>query len=225
MKLLVVEDEHRIAESIKKGLEQERFVVDVAYTGSIGYDLASSEEYDLILLDLMLPEMDGLTICKRLRENGIHTPVLMLTAKGQTEDKIEGLNTGADDYLTKPFSFEELLARVRALIRRPKTILEDRLSVGDLHLDIKTFAVNRGSTQIQLSGKEFTLLTYLMQHKNQTLSKDQIITHVWDYNADILPNTVEAYIRHLREKIDIPFPNDPQLIQTIRGFGYKIVER
>jgi DNA-binding response OmpR family regulator len=224
MKVLVVEDEHRIAESIKKGLEQERFVVDVAYTGSIGYDLAVAEEYDLILLDLMLPEMDGLTICKRLRENSIHTPILILTAKGQTEDKILGLDTGADDYLTKPFSFEELLARVRALIRRPKTIIEDRLTVGDLTVDTKSFEVNRGQNQIQLSGKEFMLLTYLMQHKNQTLSKDQIITHVWDYNADILPNTVEAYIRHLREKIDIPFPDNPPLIQTVRGFGYKIVD-
>lgn len=222
MKLLVVEDEHRIAQSIKKGLEQEHYIVDIAYTGNEGYDLASSEPYDCIILDLMLGGMDGLTICKQLRQEDNHTPILILTAKGQTEDKIKGLDTGADDYLTKPFAFAELIARIRALTRRPKTITESILVTGDLTLDTKKFTVKRGATHIQLSSKEFTLLEYLMRHPGQTVTKEQIITHVWDYNADILPNTVEVNIRNMRQKIDVPFPNKKPMIQTIRGFGYKI---
>jgi len=222
MKILVVEDEHRIAQSIKKGLEQERYTVDVAFTGTDGFDLASTEEYDCIILDLMLPGMDGLTICKHLRANGNHTPILILTAKGQTEDKVNGLNTGADDYVTKPFSFEELLARIRALVRRPKTMASQMITVHDLVLDPQTFEVQRGGVGISLSGKEFTLLEYLMRHPGQTLTKEQIITHVWDYNADILPNTVEVNIRNLRKKIDIPFRRKKPLINTLRGFGYKL---
>lgn len=222
MRILIIEDEHRIANTIKKGLEQETYAVDIAYTGPDGYDLASTEDYDCMILDLMLPEMDGLTICKELRKNQIHTPILMLTAKGQIQDKVQGLDTGADDYLTKPFSFEELLARIRALIRRPKTTLNERLTVQDLHLDTKEYKVERAGKQIRLSSKEFSLLEYLMRNANSILTKDQIIGHVWDYDADILPNTVEVYIRNLRNKIDLPFKNKRPLIQTIRGFGYKI---
>lgn len=222
MRILVIEDEHRIANTIKKGLEQETYAVDVAYTGPDGYDLASTEDYDCMILDLMLPEMDGLTICKELRKNKIHTPILMLTAKGQIQDKVQGLDTGADDYLTKPFSFEELLARIRALIRRPKTTLNERLIVQDLQLDTKKYRVERAGRYIQLSSKEFSLLEYLMRNANSILTKDKIISHVWDYDADILPNTVEVYIRNLRNKIDLPFKNKKHLIQTIRGFGYKI---
>ena len=222
MRILVVEDEHRIANMIKKGLEQERFAVDIAYTGNDGYDLASSEDYDLIILDLMLPGLSGLEICKQLRARHFHTPVLLLTAKSQIQDKVEGLNAGADDYVTKPFSFEELLARVRALTRRPKTTLKPVLTVADLNLDSANFQVIRDNMQISLSGKEFSLLEYLMRHKNKILTKDTIISHVWNYDADILPNTVEVYIRNLRNKIDIPFKNKKPLIQTIRGFGYKI---
>ena len=222
MRILVVEDEHRIANMIKKGLEQERFAVDVAYSGNDGFDLASSEDYDLIILDLMLPGLSGLEICKQLRARHFHTPVLLLTAKSQIQDKVEGLNAGADDYVTKPFSFEELLARVRALTRRPKTTLKPILTVADLNLDSGNFQVSRNSVPIYLSGKEFSLLEYLMRHKNKILSKDQIINHVWNYDSDILPNTVEVYIRNLRNKIDIPFKNKKPLIQTIRGFGYKI---
>lgn len=222
MRILVIEDEHRIANTIKKGLEQETYAVDVAYTGPDGYDLASTEDYDCMILDLMLPEMDGLTICKELRKNKIHTPILMLTAKGQIQDKVQGLDAGADDYLTKPFSFEELLARIRALIRRPKTTLNERLTVQDLHLDTKEYKVERAGKHIQLSSKEFSLLEYLMRNANSILTKDQIIGHVWDYDADILPNTVEVYIRNLRNKIDLPFKNKKPLIQTVRGFGYKI---
>ncbi|MFA6533062.1 MAG: response regulator transcription factor [Patescibacteria group bacterium] len=222
MRILVVEDEHRIANSIKKGLEQERYAVDIAYTGNDGYDLASTEDYDLILLDIMLPEMNGIEICKELRKNRIHIPILMLTAKGQTEDKVSGLDAGADDYMTKPFSFDELLARVRALTRRKGTTINTNLSVKDLVLDKKLFLVKRGNEEIKLSSKEFSLLEYLISNKNTIVTKDQIIAHVWDYDADILPNTIEVYIKNLRNKIDKPFNNKKSLINTVRGFGYKI---
>jgi DNA-binding response OmpR family regulator len=222
MRILIVEDEHKIANSIKQGFEQESYAVDVAYTGTEGYDLASTEEYDVILLDLLLPGIDGVTICKRLRAEGIHTPILMLTAKGQISDKVEGLNSGADDYLTKPFAFEELLARVRALIRRPKQTTGNILKVEDITLDISDFELKRGGIPIRLSSREFSLIEYLMRHPNKTLTKDQIIGHVWNYDADVLPNTVEVYIGYLRNKIDKPFSKKPALIHTIRGFGYKI---
>lgn len=222
MRLLVIEDEHRIANTIKKGLEQEKYAVDVTYTGNEGFDLAATEEYDAIILDWMLPEMDGMTICKELRKKQIHTPLLLLTAKSQIHDKVEGFDAGADDYLTKPFAFEELLARIRALTRRPKNLLNDTLHVEDLKLDIKQFIVERDGKQIQLSSKEFALLEYLMRHAGTILTKDQIINHVWDYDADILPNTVEVYIRNLRNKVDKPFNTKKPLITTVRGFGYKI---
>lgn len=222
MKILVVEDEHRIATSIKKGLEQEKYTVDVAFTGTDGYDLASTGEYDLILLDLLLPGMDGITICTNLRKEHIHTPILMLTAKGQIQDKVTGLDSGADDYLTKPFSFEELLARIRALIRRPTKAQNITIRIGTLEIDTKLFIVRRNGREIPLSNKEFMLLEYLMRNSNKILTKDQIISHVWNYDADILPNTIEVYIRNLRKKIDQPFAPEKPLIQTVRGFGYKI---
>ena len=222
MKILVVEDEHLIANSIKKGLEQERYAVDVAYDGDYGFDLASTENYDLIILDLLLPKMDGLTVCRKLRQDAINTPILILTAKGQTRDKVEGLDAGADDYLTKPFAFAELLARLRALVRRPKAVLDPVLKVQDLTLDASSFVVKRKNKLIQLSNKEFSLLEYLMRNKGRILTKDQIIAHVWDYDADILPNTVEVNIKNLRNKIDRPFKSSQPLIQTVRGFGYKI---
>jgi DNA-binding response OmpR family regulator len=224
MRILVVEDEHRIAASIKKGLELERYAVDVAYDGRDGFDLASTESYDAILLDLMLPIFGGLEVCRRLREKHIHTPILILTARGQIADKVTGLDSGADDYLTKPFAFDELLARVRALTRRPKTATAPVLVIGDLSLDTISFQVKRGAKNITLTSKEFALLDFLMRHPRQTLTKEQIISHVWDYDADVLPNTVEVYIRNLRKKIDIPFNNSKPLIQTIRGFGYKITD-
>ncbi|PIQ72750.1 DNA-binding response regulator [Candidatus Roizmanbacteria bacterium CG_4_10_14_0_2_um_filter_36_35] len=222
MRILIIEDEHRIANSIKKGLEQENYAVDIAYDGNDGFDLAATEEYDVIILDLMLPGMDGTDICQSLRKNKVHTPILILTAKGQIQDKIKGLDNGADDYLTKPFSFEELLARIRALTRRPKTTLGEVLTVSDLIFNPKTFEVKRFGKLIKLSNKEFSLLEYLMRNKARILTKDQIIGHVWDYDADILPNTVEVYIRNLRNKIDLPFKKKKPLIITIRGFGYKI---
>jgi len=224
MRILVVEDEHRIANTIKKGLELERHAVDVAYDGVVGFDLASTEEYDIILLDIMLPGMDGLTVCRNLRQKQVHTPILMLTARGQVGDKVEGLDSGADDYLTKPFSFEELLARIRALSRRPKSAASSVLTVGDLVLDPKQYQVRRADTPIKLSGKEFSLLEYLMRHPGKILTKEQIITHVWNYDADVLPNTVEVYIRNLRSKIDHPFSGQKALINTVRGFGYRLGE-
>ena len=222
MRILVVEDEHKIASSIKKGLEQESFAVDVAHDGLEGYDLAAGEEYDAIVLDLLLPEMDGITVCKKLREENIHTPILILTARGELNDKVDGLNAGADDYLVKPFAFEELLARLKALTRRPKNSLGSTLSYQDLSLDTQSYEVRRNNKIIRLSRKEFSLLEYLLRHVEKVLTKEQIIAHVWDYNADILPNTVEVYIGYLRNKIDKPFKNKPRLIHTIRGFGYKI---
>jgi DNA-binding response OmpR family regulator len=222
MRILVVEDEHRIAHSLQKGLEQERFAVDVAYTGGDGYDLAASEDYDLIILDIMLPGMDGIAICKELRKNKIHIPILLLTAKGQTSEKVIGLNSGADDYLTKPFSFEELLARIRALLRRTGTTVQTTLALDDLVMNVASFEVNRGERAISLTSKEFSLLEFLLNKKNQIVTKEQIIQHVWNFDADILPNTVEVYIKKLRDKIDNQFPEKKQLIQTVRGFGYKL---
>lgn len=221
MRILVVEDEHKIANSIKQGLEQEKYAVDVAYDGERGLDLATTEEYDLIILDRLLPIVNGLEICRKLRTENIHTPILMLTAKGQLEDKIIGLDTGADDYVTKPFAFAELLARVRALSRRPKISTGVTLQVADLILDTTAYEVKRKGKHIKLSHKEFALLEYLMRHPNTIITKDQIINHVWSYDADVLPNSVEVYIKHLRDKIDKPFKALP-LIQTVRGFGYKI---
>lgn len=225
MKILIIEDEHKIANSLKKGFEQERFITDIAYDGTTGYDLASSEEYDAIVLDRLLPGMDGMSICKNLRQKQIHTPILLLTAKGQVNDRVEGLNAGADDYLTKPFAFEELLARIKALLRRPKNSASELLQVKDLTLNTTTFEVERAGKPIYLSQKEFMFLEYLMRHPNKILTKDQIINHVWDYDSNILPNTVEAYMKNLRNKIDKPFKNKKTLLHTHRGFGYMIGEK
>ncbi|MEL7666329.1 MAG: response regulator transcription factor [Candidatus Shapirobacteria bacterium] len=220
MKILIVEDDHLIANSIKKGLEQEKYVVDVAYDGNEGYDLAGSGEYDVIILDLMLPGMDGITICKKLRKDKIKSGILMLTARGQLEDKVMGLDNGADDYLSKPFAFEELLARIKAIARRPATPLKNILRVGDLSLDTNTFEVKRSDKKIRLSAKEYALLECLMRHPGQVLNKEQLIERVWSYESNILPNTVEVYIRNLRQKIDEG--HRVKLIKTRRGFGYKI---
>ena len=222
MRILIVEDEHKIATAIKKGLVLEGYAADVCFDGEMGYDMAASESYDCIILDLMLPGMDGVTVCKKLRADKNHTPILMLTAKGDLTDKVDGLNAGADDYLVKPFAFEELIARVRALSRRPREVLANQLTVDNLVLDTVTYSVTRAGVSVSLSKKEFSLLEYLMRHPNQTISKDQLREHVWDYDADILPNTVEVYMGYLRTKIDRAFPQYPSLLHTIRGFGYKI---
>lgn len=221
MRVLVIEDEHKIANAIRQGLEQERYAVDVAYDGSEGLATALGDAYDLILLDRMLPGIDGVEICKELRAKGQHVPILMLTAKDQVRDRVSGLDAGADDYVVKPFSFEELLARIRALLRRPHDAMGTVLTVGDLTLDVASYDVRRAGKSITLSSKEFALLEYLMRNPGRVLSKSNIITHVWNFDADILPNTVEAYIGYLRNKIDKPF-SKPPLIHTVRGFGYKV---
>jgi len=220
MRLLIVEDESRLAASLKKGLELERYTVDLAADGIAGFDLAVDGDYDLIILDLMLPGLDGLEICRRLRRQQISTPILILTARGDIRDRITGLDSGADDYLPKPFSFEELLARIRALARRPRRLNTEILSFGDLKFNLQTYEVSRAGHSLTLSRREFSLLEYFLRHPRQILTKDQIIAHVWNYDSDILPNTVEVFIKKLRAKIN--FPKLPLLIQTVRGFGYRL---
>lgn len=224
MRILIIEDEHKIAGTLKRGFEQERYVVDLAYDGKQGLDLAVAEEYDAIILDIGLPHMDGITICKTLRAKKNHTPILMLTAKGQVSQRVEGLNVGADDYVVKPFAFEELLARIKAITSRPRNKIDTILQVDDVTLDTLTYKVRRGNASIVLSSTEFSLLEYLLRHKNQIVSKEQIINNVWNYDANVLPNTVEVYIGYLRSKIDKTFPNKKSLIKTVRGFGYTIEE-
>ena len=220
MRLLVIEDERKIARVITESLKREKYAVDAAYDGEEGFNLADSQPYDLLIVDRMLPGLEGTEIVKKLRENGKNMPILFLTALSTTEDKTLGLDVGADDYLTKPFAIDELLARVRALLRRPPIQQPDILKIDDLRIDKQQHTVTRAGKIIDLTNKEYALLEYLMQHPNQILSKETLIDHVWDFDADILPNNVEAYIKNLRQKIDKPFKK--QLIKTVRGFGYRI---
>ena len=220
MRLLVIEDERKIARVITESLKREKYAVDAAYDGEEGFNLADSQPYDLLIVDRMLPGLEGAEIVKKLRENGKNMPILFLTALSTTEDKTLGLDAGADDYLTKPFAIDELLARVRALLRRPPIQQPDILKIDDLKIDKQQQTVTRAGKIIDLTSKEYALLEYLMQHPNQILSKETLIDHVWDFDADILPNNVEAYIKNLRQKIDKPFKK--QLIKTMRGFGYRI---
>lgn len=222
MRILVVDDEVKLATAIKRALVINHYAVDMVHTGTDAYDMAIGEEYDCIILDVMLPGMDGLEVCKKIREEGKTTPILMLTAKGQVTDKVLGLDIGADDYLVKPFSFEELFARVRALVRRPKTQATNILTAGDLSLDPISYTVTRAGKKISLSSKEFSILEYLLRNKNSVVSRDELISHVWDYDADVLPNVVEVHINHLRSKIDLQ--GKKELIQTVRGKGYSISE-
>ena len=220
MRILVVEDEHKIANAVKQGLEQQSYAVDVAYDADKGLSMATTEPYDLIILDRMLPgNVDGIGILQTLRKEGNHVPVLLLTAKDKILDKAHGLNMGADDYLVKPFAFVELIARVRALLRRPQQATGTALIYKDLKLDPSKSSVERDGKNIELTAKEFALLEYLMRNPEQVISKDTLVAHVWDYDADILPNTVEVYISYLRNKIDRPF-KAATLINTKRGFGY-----
>jgi DNA-binding response OmpR family regulator len=222
MRVLVVEDEPKIARAIKKGLEQETFAVDVCMDGDEGLRYALDEPYDVIVLDRMLPGMHGVALLQALRKAGNQTPVLFLTAKDAVADRVEGLNAGADDYLVKPFAFEELLARIRTLLRRPSQAITPVLVCDTLSLNTQTFEVIRAGKNIQLTQREFALLEYLLRNQNRIVNKDTIIAHVWDYDADVLPNTVEVYMGYLRGKIDKPFKKFPPLIHTIRGFGYKL---
>jgi DNA-binding response OmpR family regulator len=222
MHILVVEDQQRLALLLRRVLTEERHTVDVATEGNEGFDLAASDTYDLVVLDVMLPGMDGIEICSEMREAGVHTPVLMLTARGAVEDRVAGLNAGADDYLIKPFAMEELLARVNALLRRRDRDIEapQQLQVADLVLDLVRHEVQRGGRIIELTAKEFALLEYLMRHPNQVLTRTQITDHVWRYDLDALSNVVDTYIHYLRDKIDKGFAR--RLIKTVRGVGYKI---
>jgi DNA-binding response OmpR family regulator len=226
MHVLVVEDEARIAQAIKRSLEGHGFAVDIVSDGDSGFSHSRDPDYDVIILDRMLPgSMDGLTICKKLRAEHIETPVLLLTALGNVDDRVEGLRAGADDYLVKPFSMQELIARVQVLLRRPRKAIGTMVNVVDLEIQMETFEVSRGDTLIDLSAREFKLLRYLAYNLGQTVTKEAIISHVWNGDADIMPNTVEVYIGYLRRKIDKAFPDKPQLIHTVRGFGYRLGDR
>ncbi len=222
MRILVVEDDKKVAAFLQKGLREEQYAVDVCRDGEDAAYEAQVHPYDVIILDIMLPGKDGFTICRELRENNVLTPILMLTAKDSLEDKIIGLSEGADDYLTKPFSFEELLARIRALLRRSQDYKTGILKVDDLELDPLRRTVQRAGTPITLSGKEYALLEYLLRNKGIILSQSKIIDHVWDRNYDGTSNLINVYINHLREKIDKDA--EVKLIKTVRGQGYKIDE-
>jgi DNA-binding response OmpR family regulator len=222
MHILVVEDEQRLAALVRRVLVEERHAVDVAHDGDTGLDLADSDTYDLVILDVMLPGKDGFEVCRQMRSDGVETPVLMLTARGAVEDRVAGLNVGADDYLVKPFALEELLARVNALLRRRKGALETstELRAKDLTLDLVRHEVRRGNRIIELTAKEFALLEYLMRHPGQVLTRTQITDHVWRYDIDALSNVVDTYIHYVRDKVDKG--HSTPLIKTVRGVGYKI---
>lgn len=223
MRILVIEDEVKIAGAIKRGLEMKGYAVDMVHDADTGYSYASDDDYDLVILDRMLPgSMDGVDLCRKVRAEGGSVPILMLTARGTLGDKIEGLDSGADDYVVKPFSFDELIARVKALLRRPPSHTGTVLQLDDLQLNTTTYEVRRGDSPIKLSQKEYTLLEYLLYRPGNVVTKDMIIAHVWDEDAEVLPNTVEVYIGYLRNKIDRAFPDKPPLIHTRRGFGYSM---
>jgi heavy metal response regulator len=220
MRILVIEDEQKVANFIKRGLKEEGYSVDVAYDGEEGYLLAKDNEYDVIILDIMLPKMDGITLCKKLRAEKIFTPILMLTAKDSVKDKVVGLDSGANDYLTKPFSFEELLARIRVLLRKDQTATPTKLKVDDLVLDLLTHKVSRAGKEIPLTNKEYALLEYLMRNAGSIVTRTMISEHVWDINFDTFTNVIDVYINYLRNKIDKGYKK--KLIHTIRGRGYMI---
>ncbi|HMD69829.1 MAG TPA: response regulator transcription factor [Bryobacteraceae bacterium] len=219
MRILVVEDEKRIADFLCRGLQGAGYAVDAAPTGAAALDLIHTANYDLVILDLMLPDMDGLQVLEKIRTRKAGPPVLILSARGALEDRVKGLEQGADDYLVKPFAFVELLARVRALLRRGQPAPE-RLQVDDLSLDCVRRKVSRGAETIDLAPKEFGILEYMMRNPGRPLSRTMIVEHVWDMDYDGLTNIVDVYIRHLRSKIDDRFPH--KLIQTVRGIGYMI---
>lgn len=222
MRILIAEDDRKVAGFLKKGLKEEQYAVDVCYDGEEALFQAQVNQYDLIILDVMLPKKNGFSICKEIRNEGNLTPILMLTARDQLEDKVKGLQEGADDYLTKPFAFEELLARIQALLRRTQDYKTKTLNVGDLELDPVSRKITREDKTITLTGKEYALLEYLMRNKGRVITQSMIIDHVWDMNYDGLSNVVNVYINHLREKIDKGFSQ--KYIHTIRGVGYKVDE-
>jgi two-component system OmpR family response regulator len=220
VRVLMVEDEVRLAETVRRGLVQEGFVVDVVHDGPAGLEAAETNDYDVLILDIMLPGLNGYDVCRRLREGGIWTPVLMLTAKDGEYDQVDAFDLGADDYLTKPFSFAVLVARLRALVRRGAPERPTMLSAGDLTLDPRTRSVRRGEVDISLTPREFGLLHFLMRHRGDVVSKPEILESVWDLNYDGDDNVVEVYIGYLRRKIDHPFKR--RAIETVRGAGYRL---
>lgn len=219
MHILLIEDEKRIAEFVARGLESSGFTVDVAENGERALALLAGSAYDLLILDLMLPDVDGLTLLQKIRNRKVSQPVLILSARGSLDDRVKGLDVGADDYMVKPFAFVELLARIRALLRRGQAMPE-RLQVGDLVLDCIRRKVSRGGVNIELAPKEFSILEFLMRNRGRPLSRNMIVEHVWEMDYTGLTNIVDVYIRHLRSKIDDPFPQ--KLIRTVRGIGYAI---
>ena len=222
MRVLVVEDEKKMASFIERGLKEEGYAVDVAYDGEQGWEYAASNDYDVIILDWMLPKISGITLCEKIRKDGLRIPILILTARDDVQDKIKGLDTGADDYLTKPFAFDELLARLRALLRRPLELKEkSTLKAGQLSIDLLTHRVFLGKEEISLSQKEFSLLEYLMRYKGEVVSRAQIAEHVWDIHFDPMTNTIDVYINFVRKKID--GNNRRSRIETVRGAGYRFL--
>ncbi len=220
MRILVIEDEKKVAEFIRNGLAEEGYAVDTAYEGDQGYFLAATNDYDAILLDILLPKMDGITLCTKLKSEGNQTPILMLTAKDAVKDKVRGLDAGADDYLTKPFAFEELLARIRASLRKKYVHQDAMLQVDDLMLDTITHTAVRAGEAIPLSIKEYALLEYLMRNAGAVVTRTMIAEHVWDINFETFTNVIDVYISYLRNKIDKGY--DKPLIHTVRGRGYSI---
>lgn len=220
MRILIVEDDSRIARFIDKGLAEEGYAVDVASNGEDALLYTGSAPYDLVVLDLMLPRIDGITVCRRLRKQDVKIPILILTAKDSIEDRVTGLNAGADDYLVKPFAFAELLARVRALLRRPHMLGTDVLEVDDLTVDVARHSVERSDETIDLTPKEYSLLVYMMRNQGLVLSRTQIMEHVWNYDFYAGSNVVDVYVRYLRKKIDEG--HDKKLIKTVRGVGYTL---
>jgi DNA-binding response OmpR family regulator len=219
MRVLIIEDNPKMAGAIQRGLRDHGYAVEVCHSGFEGEDLAAVEKFDVILLDLMLPDRDGVDVCRNLRRRCVDTPVLMLTALSGTDDKVAGLDAGADDYLTKPFEFEELLARIRALLRRGEASEGRHLRCEDLELDLYTRRAKRGETEHELSNKEFALLEYLMRNPNRVLSRTQIAESVWDMNFEPESNVIDVYVSSLRKKLDRGF--DKELIHTVKGAGYR----
>ncbi len=220
MRILVIEDNHRLNNSLAASLTHEGYSVDCAYDGQEGQDLAEMTSYDLILLDILLPEKDGLEVCRDLRRRRVHTPILLLTARDSVDDRVQGLDCGADDYLVKPFAMRELLARLRALLRRQQPSRQGRLEIGGLTVDPITHTVEREGRTLDLTPKEFALLEYLMYHPNQVVTRDMIEQHIWNYDFECESNVIDVYVRRVRRKIDDPFA--VKLLTTVRGIGYRL---